>query len=150
MISETKIVETFPHRQFYIEGIIPPYRLDWNCHGGMGILVYVREDILSKLIEMNSSVESIFIEFNLRRKDWLVNCSYNANSSNICNLLRRLGKSLDTHGTNYEKVFLMRTLMQKRLTFILRISVIYISWKSWSKFQHILKTWIIPRRLIWC
>ena len=28
MISETKIDETFPARQFYIDGYTPPYRLD--------------------------------------------------------------------------------------------------------------------------
>ena len=53
MIPETKINETFPSRQLYIEGFTPPYRLDRNCHGG-SILVYVREDIPSELIEMNS------------------------------------------------------------------------------------------------
>ena len=105
MISETKIDETFSSRQSYIEGFPPPYRLDRNCHGG-GILVYVREDIPYKLIEMNSSVQSISIELNLRKKRWLVNCSYNANNSNICDH-HRLGKSLDTLLTNYDKVFLM-------------------------------------------
>ena len=107
MISETKIDETFPSRQFYTEGFTPPYRLDRNCHGG-GILVYVREDIPSKLIEMNSSVESISIELNSRKKKWLVNCPYNANNSNICDYLRSLGKSLDTLLTHYDKLFLMR------------------------------------------
>ena len=33
MISETKIDETFPARQFYIDGYTPPYRLDRNCNG---------------------------------------------------------------------------------------------------------------------
>ena len=70
MISETKTDETFPSKQFYIEGFTPPYRLDRNCYGG-GILVYVREDIPSKLIEMNSSVESISIELNLRKRKCL-------------------------------------------------------------------------------
>ena len=105
-MSETKIDETFQSRQFYIEGFIPTYRFDRNCHGG-GILVYVREDIPSKLIEMSGSVEGISIELNLRKKKWLVNCSYNANNSTICNHLRSLGKSLDTPLTNYYKVFLM-------------------------------------------
>ena len=73
MISETKIDETFPSRKFYIEGFTPSYRLNRNCHGG-GILAYVREDIPSKLTEMKSSVESISIELNLRKKKWLVNC----------------------------------------------------------------------------
>ena len=58
MISEIKIDESFPSRQFFIEGFTPSYRLDRNCHDS-GILVHVREDILSKLIKMNSSVQSI-------------------------------------------------------------------------------------------
>ena len=33
MISETKIDETFPSRQFHVEGFIPPYRLDRHSHG---------------------------------------------------------------------------------------------------------------------
>ena len=106
MMSETKIDETFPSRQFFIKGFTPPYRLDWNCHGG-GILVYVREDIPSKLIEMKSSSESISIELKLRRKKWFVNCSYSANNSDICDHLRSLGKSLNTLLANYDKVLLM-------------------------------------------
>ena len=105
-ISETKIDETFPFRQFFIEGFTLPYRLDRNCRGG-GILVYVRKDIPPKLIEMNSSIESISIEQNLRKKKWLENCSYNAINSNICDHLKSLGRSLDTLLTNYGKVFLI-------------------------------------------
>ena len=67
IISKTKIGKTFTSRQFYIEGFTPTYRLNRNCHRG-DILVYVRKDIPSKLTEMNSSVESIFIELNLRKK----------------------------------------------------------------------------------
>ena len=77
-----------------------------QCHRG-GILVYVREDTPSKLIEMNSTVKSMSIEVNLRKKKWLVNRSYNANNSNICDHLRSLGKSLDTVLTNFDQVFLM-------------------------------------------
>ena len=77
-----------------------------QCHRG-GILVYVREDPPSKLIEMNSTVKSMSIEVNLRKKKWLVNRSYNANNSNICDHLRSLGKSLDTVLTNFDQVFLM-------------------------------------------
>ena len=106
MISETKIDKTFPSTQFYIEGFTLPYSLDRNFHGG-GVLVYVREGIPSKLIEVNSSVESISFELNLTKKKWLVNCSCNANNSNICDHVRRLGKSLDTLLTNYDKMFLM-------------------------------------------
>ena len=127
MISESKIDETFPSRQFYIESFTPPYRLYQNCHVG-GILAYVREDIPFKLIEMNSSIESISVELNLRKRKWLVNCSCNANNGNICDHLRSLGKSLNILLTQIMmKCFLWGTLMQKKLTFILRNSVIYIS-----------------------
>ena len=84
---------------------------DLHLHTGLiegdGILVYARDDIASKLIEKNCSVESISIELNLRKKMWVINCTYNASNSNICDHLRNLGKSLETLPTNYDKVFLM-------------------------------------------
>ena len=53
MISETKLDESFPIGQFLIDGCSVPFRLDRNKNGG-GILLYVREDIPSKLLSMNS------------------------------------------------------------------------------------------------
>ena len=106
MILEAKIEKTFLSKQFCIERFTRPYMLYRNCDG-RGTLAYVREDIPSKLIEMNSPVESISVELILRTKKWLVNCSYNASNGNICDHLRSLGKSLDTLLTNYNKVFLM-------------------------------------------
>ena len=49
MISETKIDESFPNENFLIEGYSRPYRLDRDSNGG-GIMLYVREDILSNSI----------------------------------------------------------------------------------------------------
>ena len=68
MISETKIDNSFPTRQFLIDGYTAPYRLDRNSAGG-GILVYVREDIPSKLLSVNfQNCEGFFLEINLRKK----------------------------------------------------------------------------------
>ena len=47
VITETKLNDTFPEKQFYISGYKKPYRLDRNEHGG-GIMIYVREDIPSE------------------------------------------------------------------------------------------------------
>ena len=55
-------------------------------------------------MEMNSSVESTSIELNFRKKKWLVNFTYNANNSNICDQLKSLLMSLDTLATNYDSV----------------------------------------------
>ena len=72
MISETKLDNSFPKIQFHFDGYC---RLDRNEHGG-GILVYVREDIPSKLIPMqNSLIKGLFIELNLRSTKWLLSCS---------------------------------------------------------------------------
>ena len=45
-----------------------PYRLDRNRNGG-GILVFIREDIPSKLIESQMRMEGFFLELNLKRKN---------------------------------------------------------------------------------
>ena len=77
MISETKIDDSFPLTQFLIEGFTTPYRLDRNGSGG-GILVYIREDIPSKLIPTDfSNREGFFLELNFRKKKWVLCCSYN-------------------------------------------------------------------------
>ena len=47
--SETKTDSYFPSVQFHLEYYITPYRLDRNENGG-GILLYIREDILSTLL----------------------------------------------------------------------------------------------------
>ena len=38
VLVETKLDDSFPDKQFYIEGFRKPYRLDRNCHGG-GVMI---------------------------------------------------------------------------------------------------------------
>ena len=54
MITETKLDDSFPTMQFNIEGYYT-FRLDRNEYGG-GILLYVRDDIPSKLLHLNYSI----------------------------------------------------------------------------------------------
>ena len=109
MISETKIVNSFPTMQFHIEGHCI-YRLDRNEYGG-AILVYLQEDIPSKLIPMQSScIEGFFIELNLRCKKWLLSCSYNSHRSLISEYLSIIGKNLDLLCAYYDNIFLMGDL----------------------------------------
>ena len=49
MVSETKSDDSFPQAQFLIEGFHSPFRFDHNSNGG-GIMLYVREDIPTKLL----------------------------------------------------------------------------------------------------
>ena len=50
MITETKLDETFPAVQFSLQGFFDPYQFERNRNGG-GIMLYIREDIPSRLIE---------------------------------------------------------------------------------------------------
>ena len=78
LISETKLDETFPAAQFYLQGFFNHYRFDRNRNGG-GIMLYIRQDIPSRLIEkkLRNNSEYIFVVINLRKKKWLLCCSYN-------------------------------------------------------------------------
>ena len=89
LISETKIDSSFPTAQFKIEGYTT-YRLDRNSNGG-GILLYVREDIPSTLLNTELLIEGFCIEINIRKKKWLLVCTYNQNKNLISNYLKEIG-----------------------------------------------------------
>ena len=89
LISETKIDSSFPTAQFKIEGYTT-FRLDRNSNGG-GILLYVREDIPSTLLNTELLIEGFCIEINIRKKKWLLVCTYNPNKNLISNHLKEIG-----------------------------------------------------------
>ena len=118
MITETKLDDSFPTMQFNIEGY-HTFRLDRNEYGcgvlpneyGCGILLYVRDDIPSKFIPMkNSTIESFFIELNLRKKKWILCCTYNPKRSFISGGLSITGNNIDLLLANYENFFLIGDL----------------------------------------
>ena len=65
-------------------------------------MVFVREDIPSRALSLNKSIESLFIELNFRKKKWLLCCTYNPNRNNISNHLDLLRRSLDLYSAEYE------------------------------------------------
>ena len=70
-------------------------------------LFFIREDIPSKLVESQMKIEGFFIELNLRRKKWLLCCSYNPKYSQISHHLQEIGKDLDGLTSRYENIVLM-------------------------------------------
>ena len=69
--------------QFMIDGYSKPYRIDRNKHGG-GVIIYIREDIPSKLLTKHNfpiEIEGIFIEINLRKTKWILFGSYHPKST---------------------------------------------------------------------
>ena len=78
VMKKTKLDSTFPASQFLIEGYSEPYRFDNNRNGG-GVLIYVREDILSKTLtdhKVPHDIKENFVELNLRKYKWLLFGSY--------------------------------------------------------------------------
>ena len=53
MVTETKTDESFPAGQFIIPGFTSSYRFDRTKKDGGGMLVYIREDIPSKLLNIS-------------------------------------------------------------------------------------------------
>ena len=109
LLSETKLDDSFPIGQFSLNGYSKPYRLDRSSNG-RGILLYVRDDIPSRLLtdyKMKDNVELFFVEVNIRKKKWLLSCSYNPHKSNISNHLHHLNKGLDVYLKSYDNILIM-------------------------------------------
>ena len=84
VVCETKLDETFPYSQFHMDGGFLPYKLDENCNGG-GVMVFVKEDIPSKLLtkhNFQSDVEGLFVELNFRKSKWLLFGTYHPPAQN--------------------------------------------------------------------
>ena len=77
LISETKLDGSFPSGQFSIKDYSTPFRLDRN-QNRRGLLLYVREDIPSKILREytpEKPIENLFAEINIRSRKWLLSCS---------------------------------------------------------------------------
>ena len=84
-VQETKLDSSFPSGQLVLTGYSEPYRLDRNRDGG-GVLIYVREDIPSKLLTKHNftkNVEGLFIEINLRKTKLLFFGGYRSEHENL-------------------------------------------------------------------
>ena len=109
MISESKLDGAFPSSQFQIYGFRTPYRLDRTDRGG-GILLFVRENLITRLLSRHSfphDIEILLIELNLRKKKWLICCCYNPHKNLINYHLQELAKRIQIHSNNYGDILLM-------------------------------------------
>ena len=107
LILGTKIDSSFPTAQFKIG--YNTYRLDRNSNG-RGILLYVREDILSTLLNTELFIEGFYIETNIRKKKWLLVCTYSPNKNLISNHLKERDKNLDNYSSKYDTFILLGDL----------------------------------------
>ena len=95
--------DSFPTAQFQMKGFSVPYRYDRNGKGG-GLLLYIREDIQSKLLISKSkcNIETLSVAVNLRKRKWFLNCSYNPYQNLISNRLECLNRFIDEHCSSFD------------------------------------------------
>ena len=108
VLTETKLDDTFPTAQFLVNGFSEPYRLDRNRKGG-GVMVYIREDIPSKLLDKHVfpyDMEGLFVELNFRKCKWLLFGTYHPPSQADIYYFDNLDKAFDTY-SSYEKRLLI-------------------------------------------
>ena len=87
-----------------MDGFSKPYRFDRHKH--VGVMVYIRDTIPSKILEKHScpnNTECLFIEVIFRKCKWLLCRTYHPPSQNEEYFFNFLDKALDTF-SNYEKV----------------------------------------------
>ena len=104
MISETKVDDSFPGSQFFLDGFGTPFRLNRNRNGG-GIMFSIRNDIVVSTDDR--PIESFYVELNFRKKKWLLNSSYNPKHSSIESHLDSLSKSIDSLSSKYDNFVLL-------------------------------------------
>ena len=71
------------------------------------MLLYIRDSIISTLIQREIQIEGTFVELNLRKKMALTLLLQPKEKLNF-NDLKRIGRNIDTHSSNYEKFILLR------------------------------------------
>ena len=105
LISETKIDNRFPTSQFTTTGYSIPFRLDRKSHGG-GVLCLSQKILkLTAMLTLRG-----FWEISLRKKKWLLCCSYNPEKSNIAKHLKNICMTLKKLSATYENLILLGDL----------------------------------------
>ena len=85
VLTETKLDESYPKSQFFIEGYSPRFRQDRNLNGG-GVMIYLREDIPCKVLHKHNAPDNFegnFLELNLRKSKWLLFGGYDPHKDSI-------------------------------------------------------------------
>ena len=104
IITETKIDKPFPSGQFLLHGYSEPF--DRNQFGG-GLLVFIKEDIPCSILNIKQlTIDALFIEINLRKRKWLLCCSYNLHKNLIVTHLREAQVALDVLSSKCQNIII--------------------------------------------
>ena len=106
LLSETKLDQSFPERQFSIDGF-RTFRKDRNQNGG-GLIIYVNQDLACKVIDLNIiNTEYISIELTAKNKKWLIIGIYKPPTTNNKIFINSLTNTLSKTAETYEHTILI-------------------------------------------
>ena len=94
VITMTKLDDTLPLAQFYVEEFTMAYRLNRN-RNGVGVIIYLREDIPIRILEkqkLPQDVEGIFVELNFRKKQMVASLNPSSPFKMTSTILKHLIK----------------------------------------------------------
>ena len=112
ILQETKIDHTFPVNRFMMDGYSPPFRRDRTCMGG-GILVYIKDNIPAKILNVSETIEGMFIELSLKCNKWLLFCTYNPSGQCSREYFTELEKEIEVYLTKYDRILLIGDFNQE-------------------------------------
>ena len=105
-ITETKLDDSFPASQFFIQDFCTPFRLDRNKNGG-GILLYIRSNTKLNKYIMKNQVEAFFVEIRIRNSIWLLCCSYNPSKLQTASYIQETSNGIDAYCKKYQNILIM-------------------------------------------
>ena len=77
------------------------YRRDRNINGE-GIVLYMKDDIPSTLLNTETSIKGLYVGINVKKKKWPIGCSYNPLKTFISTHLKEIGKNFDIYSSGYD------------------------------------------------
>ena len=107
-IDETKLDQSFPDSQFYIENYqFPPFRRDRDSKGG-GKMVFIKNGLIVKRIkDLETKIsETICIELTIAKKKWCIIFGYKPPKQNNALFFQELTNSLNLVVNKYENIIL--------------------------------------------
>ena len=106
VITESKLGHTFRDSSFRISGYNKRFRKDRNRNGG-GILIFVRDDIPCKELQINffNEFEVLFVEIKLSHSKWLFVACYHSPSQKDDLVFRKLSNQIDFYSKTYDNFF---------------------------------------------
>ena len=71
------------------------------------MFLLIRYDIPSSLLNSEVSIEGFLVELKLRKKKWLLCCSYNLYKNQTSNHLKEIERTIDALSSNYDNLLLL-------------------------------------------